>query len=117
MDINYKVISEGEWKVYDEQTYYTKEGEKIDEEVFKEKYPAVMAEKMVILVLGHTLLDVVSFNILRAYYGIDISKTDDEVLEIVKEERLKEAKESTPLERIASALEYIEMTMMEGLVQ
>lgn len=103
------------YEIYDkEKEYFTKDGQIYSYEKVKEDFPAVDYTKLVVTLYGRTVEKVETFDYLKGINRIKADVTDDEALTLIeKAEELKRT-ESTPLERIAAALEYLELVNMWG---
>lgn len=95
-----------------EKTYISQNGQLINNEQFEKLYPASAFTKMVVFMEGNVLIEVNTFEYLKAHYLVPDILNDEESLQTIQKLRNDELTESTPLERIAAALEYISMTMI-----
>ena len=101
------------FELYDkEKEYYTKDGQIYDYDAVKKDYPAVDFTKLVVMLYGRTILKVETFDYLRGINRVKADLTDEEALEQIAHAEMVKLTESTPLERIASALEYLELVKM-----
>lgn len=94
--------------------YYTKEGQIFTYEDAVKKYPAIPYTEMVVFLFGRTITDMNTFDYLRGINRIKANITDVEALSIIAKEYSDSKTESTPLERIASSLEYLTMINLGG---
>lgn len=94
--------------------YYTKEGRIFTYEDALKKYPAIPYTKMVVFLFGRTVTDMNTFDYLRGINRIKADVPDDEALSIISKSYEDAETESTPLERIASSLEYLAMINLGG---
>lgn len=106
----------GMWKKYDNETYYTETGKAFTPIDMANQYPISTVEEMAIKVVGATLIDAKPLLYAREVYNIPPDATDEEAFKEMEKIDAINASESTPLERIASALEYLVMVMSEGKV-
>lgn len=96
-----------------EKGYELQNGEKLSEEQMLALFPALGGGALII-VEGRTPIDSASYDYLLSKYYIEKPATIDEGLKLINNQLYFEQTESTPLERIAAALEFIELIMMEG---
>lgn len=94
--------------------YYTKEGQIFTYEDAIKKYPAIPYTKMVVFLFGRTVTDMNTFDYLCGINRIKADVPDDESLSIIAKSYEDAETESTPLERIASSLEYLAMINLGG---
>lgn len=106
----------GTWKKYDEETLYLPNGKVFTHQDMVSQYPASLVEDMAVKVVGVTLLEVKTVLYARAMYNIPEEMTDEEAFKEMEKIDALNASESTPEERIASALEYLVMVFSEGKV-
>lgn len=95
-----------------EKEYVTKDGQFIDKEEFYKKYPAAKSIKMVVFLEGNALMEAYTFDYLQEHYLIPSMLDDNGKLSLIQKMVNDEQTENSPIERIASALEYIAMTMI-----
>lgn len=95
-----------------ENEYYTKDGQIYSYDEVKKDYPAVDFTKLVVMLYGRTVLKVETFDYLRGINQIRADVTDEEALSQIAHAEMVKTKESTPIERIASALEFLELVNM-----
>lgn len=107
MDINCELYDKG-------KDYFTKEGQILTYEDMVKKYPAIQYTKMVVFLFGRTVTDMNTFDYLRGINRIKADVPDDEALSIIAKSYEDAETESTPLERIASSLEYLTMINLGG---
>ena len=101
------------FELYDkEKEYYTKDGQIYSYDVVKKDYPAVDFTKLVVMLYGRTVLKVETFDYLKGINRVKADATDEEALEQIAHAEMVKLTESTPLERIASALEFLELVNM-----
>ena len=101
------------FELYDkEKEYYTKDGQIYSYDVVKKDYPAVDFTKLVVMLYGRTVLKVQTLDYLRGINRVKADVTDEEALEQIAHAEMVKETESTPLERIASALEFLELVNM-----
>ena len=100
-------------ELYDKnKEYFTKDGQIYSCEQMQHDFPAVQYTKMVVFLYGRTIEKIEMFDYLKGINRIKADVPDDEALQMIeKAEELKRT-ESTPLERIAAALEFIELVNM-----
>ena len=94
--------------------YYTKEGQIYSYENALKDYPAIPHTEMVVFLYGRTLIDMNTFDYLKGINRIKVNIPDDEALSIILMNYDDSRTESTPLERIASSLEYLTMINLGG---
>lgn len=101
------------YEIYDsKKDYFTKDGQIYSYEKIKHDFPAVDYTKMVVTLYGRTIEKVETFDYLRGTNRIKADVPDEEALMLIaKAENIKKT-ESTPLERIAAALEFLELVNM-----
>lgn len=105
----------GKWKLYDKsETLYLPDGKAFTWGQMSTQYPISLAEEMAVKVVGLTLLEVKTKYFARALYNIPPEMTDEEAFIEMERQDYLNATESTPEERIASALEYLVMVISEG---
>lgn len=107
MDINCELYDKN-------KEYFTKEGQIFTYEDAVKKYPAIPHTKMVVFLFGRTVTDMNTFDYLRGINRIKADVSDDEALSIIAKSYEDSETESTPLERIASSLEYLTMINLGG---
>ena len=101
------------FELYDKnKDYFTKDGQIYSYEKVKKDYPAVDFTKLVVILYGRTVLKVETFDYLRGINRIKAGIPDDEALSQIANAEMVKLTESTPLERIAAALEFIELINM-----
>jgi len=101
------------WNVYDKnKTYYDEQGQEITYDRMKREYPVVDAETIMINTSGVTILDKCTMSVAQSRYRL-MNEDDPEVLakKMTKKDE-KEKTESSPLERIASSLDYIVLYLL-----
>lgn len=102
-------------ELYDKsKDYFTKEGQILTYEDMVKKYPAIPYTKMVVFLFGRTVTDMNTFDYLCGINRIKADVLDDEALSIIAKSYENKETESTPLERIASSLEYLTMINLGG---
>lgn len=103
----------GHWEMYDNKKKYTKPtGEEYTNKMFISDYPAAVYRKMSVYVYGNTIEKVSPSDYIRGINRISYEKSDEEAMMIATENEELKKTESSPYERIAAALEYIELLMM-----
>lgn len=101
------------FEVYNkENDYYTKDGQIYTYDKVRKDYPAVDYAKLVFMLYGRTVLKVQTFDYLRGINRIKSDVSDEEALSQIAHAEMVKATESTELERIASALEFLELVNM-----
>ena len=101
------------FELYDkEKEYYTKDGQIYGYDAVKKDYPAVDFTKLVVMLYGRTVLKVETFDYLRGINRIKADVSDEEALSQIAHAEMVKATESTALDRIASALEFLELVNM-----
>lgn len=95
-----------------EKTYISKDGKLITKEDFYKIYPAAQYVKMVVFLEGNAISEAYTFDYLVSHYVISDIFNDEQKVQMIEKMKNDEETESTPIERIASALEYIAMTMI-----
>ena len=101
------------FELYDKnKDYFTKDGQIYSYDVVKKEYPAVDFTKLVVMLYGRTVLKVETFDYLRGINRIKADIPDEEALSQIANAEMVKLTESTPLERIAAALEFIELINM-----
>ena len=95
-----------------ENEYYTKDGQIYSYEAVKKDFPAVDFTKLVVKLFGRTVLDVQTFDYMRGINKVRADVTDEEALSQIAHAEMVKATESTALDRIASALEFLELVNM-----
>lgn len=101
------------FELYDkEKEYYTKDGQIYDYDAVKKDYPAVDFTKLVVMLYGRTVLKVETFDYLRGINRVKADVSDEEALSQIAHAEMVKETESTALERIASALEFLELLNM-----
>ena len=101
------------FELYDkEKEYYTKDGQIYDYNAVKKDYPAVDFTKLVVMLYGRTVLKLETFDYLRGINRIKADVSDEEAISQIAHAEMVKATESTPIERIASALEFLELVNM-----
>lgn len=101
------------FELYDkEKEYYTKDGQIYSYDAVQRDYPAVDFTKLVVMLYGRTVLKVETFDYLRGINRVKADATDEEALEQIAHAEMVKATESTPIERIASSLEYLVLLKM-----
>ena len=102
-----------QYVLYDpKNTYTTPDGQIYTNEMFLRDYPAGNVAKMAVMVSGTTIVSATTVSYLRGINYIDSDVSDEEALSIISYNEEKSRTESTTQERIASALEFIELLMM-----
>lgn len=97
-------------ELYDKsKDYFTKEGQFFTYEDAVKKYPAIPYTKMVVFLFGRTVIDMNTFDYLRGINRIKSNVSDEDAIYIISKNYEDSKTESTPLERIASSLEYLTM--------
>lgn len=101
------------WEVYDKKKeYFDKEGQPFSYDRMLKEFPVVQAEKVCVDVIGSCIQSYNTMMQARADRLVDPEMTDKEAcIYMTQYDELKE-RESTPLERIAAALEFIAMSYM-----
>lgn len=90
------------------KTYFTPQGKEITYEMFRKDYPAVDYTPMVCAIGGEVVIfEVYTFVSLCEKYDIGMDIDPEEALTKIQNAMENEKSESSPLERIASSLEYI----------
>lgn len=103
----------GAWSIYDKyKTYYLETGQEYTYEMMCKEYPAVKAEIMAVRGAGSTILEVKPILYLRSIYSVSTEFSNEDALIIINSQMEKERTESTTLERIAAALEFLELMSM-----
>ena len=95
-----------------ENEYYTKNGQIYDYDAVKKDYPAVDFTKLVVMLYGRTVLKVETFDYLRGINRVKADVSDEEALSQIAHAEIVKATESRPIERIASALEFLNLVYM-----
>lgn len=95
-----------------EKEYFTKDGQIYSYEKVKKDFPAVDHTKMVAILYGRTILRMETFDYLRGINRIKADVSDKEAISQIANAEMVKLTESTPLERIAAALEFIELINM-----
>ena len=95
-----------------ENEYYTKDGQIYSYEEVKKDFPAVDFTKLVVKLFGRTVLDVKTFDYMRGINKVKVDATDEEALSQIAHAEMVKETESTALDRIASALEFLELVNM-----
>lgn len=95
------------------KTYVTQDGQLVDKEEFYKQYPAAKSIKMVVFLEGNALMEAYTFDYLQAHYSIPYNFDDNGKLALIQKMVNDEKTENSPLERIASALEYLAMTAIQ----
>lgn len=103
------------WELYDKnKVYYSEQGEELTWDVLKNIYPQSMFEDIVILADGITYHEYKTMMIALSEYGIQDSGDIKTNISILNGEYNLKKTESTPIERIASALEYLCVVLQKG---
>ena len=90
------------------KTYFTPQGQEITYETFKKDYPAVDYTPMVCSVGdGVVIFEVYTYVSLCEEYGVSMDKESEKTLREIEMAMMSKNSENTPIERIASSLEYI----------
>lgn len=101
------------YEIYNsEKSYTTKDGQIYTPEEFKRDYPAVNIEKMVVEVMGTVIISVFSFSYLKGINGVKADIPDEQALNLISQAEDIKKTESSPMERIAAALEFLEILNM-----
>lgn len=99
--------------LYDaEKTYTTPDGQIYTNEMFLKDYPAGNVARMAVMVSGTTIVKATTVSYLRGINYIDSDLSDEDALAIISYNEDKARTESSTQERIAAALEFIELLMM-----
>lgn len=102
------------YEMYDpEKTYVTPDGNYITPEQFAIEHNVVFDRRIAVGLMGRTIMDVQDLGYMRALYGITSEIPDDEAFAIINMQVEIDKTESSPMERIAAALEYIELYLMD----
>lgn len=102
------------WEIYDkEKLYLTKDGGIYSYEEFIKKYPAVLHTKMAVFCYENVIEKAEVFSYLLGINRISNTYTDEEALNILSNMEEEKTTESTPIERIAAAFEFIELLLMQ----
>ena len=100
------------WILYDKQTtYYLEDGQKLTPEIMYNTYPQSKFEDVVLLVSGITVKEFKTLDLALSEYNIVKRQTIEEDLELLNFTYSTKQTESTPIERIASSLEYISVLL------
>jgi len=99
------------WELYTGQILYDIDGKILTEEDIHNRYPASIAEKTAVKVVGNILIDIKTLLQLCAQYNVDY-QAEDAIDQINYKVYLEQTK-SSPLERIAASLEYLVLLSME----
>lgn len=103
------------YELYDsEKKYVTPDGQLYTKEKFQRDYPAVQVSKMAVWVMGDVLIEAFPLSYIQGINKIPSGVEDEKILNIATNNRVLKEAESTPLERIASALEFIELLLYGG---
>lgn len=103
------------WEIYNPQKKYLKtDGSEYTHDMFLKDYPAVSYTKMAVYLYGNTIDKVMPADYLRGINRISYEYDDEIAMAMITEIEEKEKTESTTQERIAAALEFIELIMMEN---
>lgn len=103
------------YEIYDaEKTYVTQDGNYVTSNQFAIEHNVVFDRCIVVGLMGRTIMDVQDFGYMRAVHGITSEISDNDALAIINKQVELNQTESTPIERIAAALEYIELYLMSG---
>lgn len=103
------------WEVYDLNKKYVKpDGSEYTNELFVKDYPATSYTKMAVYVYENTIVKVSTVDYIRGINRISYEYNDETAMAMVSNIEQKAETESTPEERIAAALEFIELLNMGG---
>lgn len=101
------------YEIYNkESVYVTKDGNYVTPEQFSVEHNAIFDRPIAVGIIGRTIIDVQDFDYMRAMYGITSDVSDGDALAIINKQVEIEESESSPLERIAAALEFIEVYLI-----
>ena len=104
-----------EYELYNKNNdYFTDNGQIITHEMMLEKYPAIEHTKMLVTLFGRTVLDIKTMDYMRGINRIKGNVSDADAIAIIQSNDYYTETESTTQERIAAALEFIELIMMEN---
>lgn len=99
------------WQLYTGQTLYDVDGKELTEKDIHNRYPASVAEKTAVKVVGNILVEIKTLLQLCVIYNVN-SQAEDAIDQINYKVYLEQTK-SSPLERIAASLEYLVLLSME----
>ena len=100
------------WELYNkEKIYYSEKGDPLTWDIMSNDYPQSRFEETVILTQGLTYFDYKTLNVALAEYGIEYNGNPNEMIDILNLMYSDKRSESTPLERIASSLEYMNILL------
>ena len=103
-----------DFELYDpEKSYIDENGNYITPAMFYEKHNAAMERPMVVGVYDRTIMSVEDYGYKKAMLGLPIDVSDEKALKRIKEDYIEQGTENTPIERIASAMEYIVIHLLE----
>lgn len=101
------------YEIYDtEKTYVTPDGNYVTPDQFAIEHNVVFDRRIAVGLMGRTVMDVQDFGYMRAVHGITSEISEDDALAIINKQVELDQNESSPMERIAAALEYIELYLM-----
>lgn len=100
------------YELYDpNNTYVSEDGNYITPEEFKKAHNVAGERILVVKLSGRTIIGVYDYDYLISEYQV-AGNTPEENLELIERKDQLDATETPPLERIASSLEYMVVSMM-----
>ena len=101
------------YEIYNEKnTYVTSDGNYITPADFYREHNVAKERPIAVGLYDRTIEDVKDFGFLKSCYGIYSNISDKEALDLINRQVALDITESSPIERIASALEYIVLHLM-----
>lgn len=103
------------YEIYDiNKTYIKPSGEIYTNDLFIKEYPAAQITKYALWVMGEVIIEAFPLSYIRGINKIPNSVSDEESIIIATNNRILKEEENSPIERIASALEFIELLLYKG---
>lgn len=96
-----------------DKAYELSDGTPLTSEQMETTFPALLAGAL-IKVEGRTPIETLSYDYALSKMNIPKPESKEQGIKLINEQLYFEQTESTPIERIASMLEYIAMKMSEG---
>lgn len=101
------------YEIYNKNNEYsTKDGQIYTPEMFEKDYTAVHSQTIAVRVYGNTIVEAHPMSYLRGINKIENDVSDEEAIAQINAIQQINETENTPIERIASSLEYLVLLFM-----
>ena len=103
------------YEIYNKNNEYTtKDGQIYTAEMFENDFTAVNSQTMAVYVYGNTITEAHPMSYLRGINKIENDVLDEEAIAQINAIQQINETENSPIERIASSLEYLVLLFMEN---